>query len=116
MKVFKLKEAESFQTSEGMMTPLFANEKVAVTHLEIPKGLNIKPHSHQGDGILILTKGSIKLTCEDPATLEAGDMAYVPGCTEVGLECGVDSAALLLSVPSKYRDVKEFRDVLRKMF
>lgn len=116
MNVFKLKEAESFQTSEGTMTPLFVNEKVAVTHLKIPAGLKVRPHSHPGDGMLVLTEGSIKLTCEDPATLEAGDMAYVPGGTEVGLDCEEDSAALLLSVPSKYKDVDEFREVLRKMF
>jgi quercetin dioxygenase-like cupin family protein len=60
----KFEEAEPFETSEGVMRPIFASEKIAITHLEIPAGLEVKPHSHPGDGVLILIDGSIKLISE----------------------------------------------------
>lgn len=113
MIICKFEEAESFETSEGIMRPIFASEKIAITHLEIPAGLRVKPHSHPGDGILILTEGSVKLVSKEVASIKPGDMTYVPANTEIGLESEEDSKAVILSVPSRYNNVEEFRDVLR---
>jgi quercetin dioxygenase-like cupin family protein len=116
MKICKFEEAESFQTPEGMMTPIFANDNVAVTHLKVPAGLQVRPHSHPGDGILILTKGSVKLIGKETSDLTAGDLAYIPGGFEVGLESSLESEAIIMSVPSSYSDVEEFRERLRSIF
>ncbi len=113
MIICKFEEAEPFGTSEGVMRPIFASEKIAITHLEMPGGLKVKPHSHPGDGILILTKGSVKLVSEEIAAMKPGDVTYVPANTEVGLESEEDSEAVILSVPSRYKTVEEFRDALR---
>lgn len=98
------------------MTPVFAYDKAAVTNLEIPAGLQVKPHSHPGDGILILKKGSVKLFGESAVVIKAGDLAFIPGGTEVGLESNEDSEAVILSVPSRYNSVEEFRERLRSLF
>jgi quercetin dioxygenase-like cupin family protein len=45
--------------------------------------------------------------------MKPGDVTYVPANTAVGLESEEDSRAVILSVPSRYKTVKEFRDVLR---
>lgn len=115
MIVCKFEDAEPFETSEGIMKPIFASETIAITHLDIPAGLKVGPHSHPGDGILILTKGSIKLISEENAAMKPGDVTYVPANTEVGLESEDDSEAVILYVPSKYKTVEEFRDVLQTL-
>jgi quercetin dioxygenase-like cupin family protein len=116
MKICRFEEAESFQTPEGLMTPLFAYDNVAITHLKVPAGLQVKPHSHPGDGILILTAGSVKLLGREITDLKAGDLAFIPGETELGLESHEDSEAIILSVPSRYSNVEEFRERLRSIF
>jgi quercetin dioxygenase-like cupin family protein len=113
MKISRFEEAEGFETPEGIMRPLFASGKIAVTQLNIPAGLKVEPHSHPGDGIFILTEGSIELISEKTVTLRSGDLAYIPGNTEVGLESHEDSDAIILSVPSRYETIDEFREVLK---
>lgn len=116
MKICRFEEAESFQTPEGLMTPLFAYENVAITHLKVPAGLQVKPHSHPGDGMIFLTGGSLKLLGQETTDIKAGDLAFIPGETEVGLESLEDSEAIILSVPSRYSNVEEFRERLRSIF
>lgn len=116
MKVCRFDELESFQTPEGVMTPIFAYDKAAVTNLKIPAGLRVRPHSHEGDGILILTRGAITLVGESAVVLRGGDLAFIPGGTEVGLESNEESEAIILSVPSRYSSVDEFRERLRSLF
>ncbi|NPU88290.1 hypothetical protein [Methanothrix sp.] len=116
MKVCRSDELESFQTPEGVMTPIFAYDKAAVTNLKIPAGLQVKPHSHEVDGILILTKGAITLVGESTVALRGGDLAFIPGGTEVGLESNEDSEAIILSVPSRYNSVDGFQERLRSLF
>jgi len=73
MIVCKFEEAESFETSEGIMRPIFASENIAITHLEIPAGLEVKPHSHPGGGVLILIEGSVKLIAKYIVPMKPGD-------------------------------------------
>ena len=115
MIVCKFEEAEPFETSEGVMRPIFASEKISRALLEIPAGLEVKPHSHAGDGVLILIEGSVKLISEEVAAMKPGDVTYVPANTVVGLESEEDSRAVILSVPSRYNTVEEFRDILRAL-
>lgn len=107
---------DSFQTPEGVMTPIFAYERAAVANLKIPAGIQVRPHSHESDGILILTRGSIRLLGESTVVIRAGELAFIPGGTEVGLESTEDSDAVIVSVPSRYSTVEEFQESLRRLF
>lgn len=79
MDIYKLKDAESYQTSEGIMVPLFAYENVSVVHINLPAGLQVKPHSHPAATIMIITKGSVKAIGNDAVDLGIGDLAFFSG-------------------------------------
>jgi quercetin dioxygenase-like cupin family protein len=116
MDIYKLNETESFQTSEGTMAPLFADENVSIRHLNLPAGLQMKSHSHSATMIMIMTKGSIKVLGKEAADISAGDLAYFPGGTEMGLDCYEESEAILLTIPSRYKNTEEFRETLKSYY
>jgi len=116
MIVNKIEEAEAFETPEGVMKPLFVSEKMVVAHVDLPAGLKVTPHSHPGDGVLILTKGSLKLISEQTVILSPGDLAHIPANTEVGMECEEASSVIGISGPTGYSNLDEFRDFLRGIF
>ena len=112
MKVVRFDEMEEFDTPEGKMRPLIVSKKIAVTYLKIPSGLKVKPHAHPKDGIIILTKGKIKL---NDARLEAHDLAYIPANFEVGMVCEKEAEAILISVNPEYKNLDELKSVLKKL-
>jgi quercetin dioxygenase-like cupin family protein len=116
MDVYKLKNAESYQTSEGIMVPLFAYDNVSVVHINLPAGLQVKPHSHPAATIMIITKGSVKAIGNDAVDLGIGDLAFFPGGTEMGLESYEESEALILTIPSRYKRVEDFRSAIKSNF
>ncbi len=116
MKIYRFDESESFQTPEGLMTPLFANNHLTVTHLKVPAGIHVRPHSHPWDGILIIINGFVRLIGTTTFDMKAGDLAYIPAGFEVGLDCQEYFEAILLSTPSPYKTLEEFRNRLEGMF
>ncbi len=94
------------------MKPLFVSEELKVIYLKIPAGLKVRPHSHPNPGNIILLKGSVKFTAENPVILQEGDMAHVPADYTVGLESEVEAEALLISSPSGYKTIEELYERL----
>jgi len=111
MEVVRFNEMEEFDTPEGIMKPLLVSEKIAVIHLKIPPGLKVEPHSHPRDGIIVLTKGGVKL---NDVELEAYDLAYIPTNFEVGMECKEEAEAILISISPDYKSLDELKSVLRR--
>lgn len=116
MEIYRAEESESFSTPEGIITPIFASQKISIMNIKIPAGLKVKPHSHSEDGILIVTNGSIRLTGDSTIDLKTGDLVSVSGNTSAGLECDEEATALAISVPSNYKNVEELCNVLRSFF
>jgi len=116
LEIHRFDETESFNTPEGLIIPLFASKKISVMHIKIPAGLKVQPHSHKEDTILILIKGSIRLTGDEPINLMAGDLAYKSGDSLAGIECEEDSVAVVLTIPSSYENVEELCSALRSIF
>jgi quercetin dioxygenase-like cupin family protein len=116
MDIYKLNETESFQTSEGTMTPQFADENVSILHLSLPAGLQMKPHSHPSTMIMIMTKGFIKVLGKEATDIRTGDLAYFPGGTEMGLDCYEESEAILLTIPSRYKNTEDFRETFKSYY
>ncbi len=111
MEIVRFNEMEEFDTPEGVMKPLFVSEKIALIHLKIPAGLKVKPHSHPRDGMIVLTKGRVKL---NDAELGAYDFAYIPANFEVGLECKEEAEAILISIEPDYKSLEELKSILRR--
>jgi len=116
MKVTSFKNSRSYETSEGRMTPLLVKENLSVIHLDLPKGLQVQPHSHPHPGILFLITGSITMQGDEEITLHEGDIAEIPADYTVGLYANELSRAVLLSAPSRYRDMNELYDCFDKIF
>jgi len=111
MEVVRFNEMEEFNTPEGIMKPLFASKKIAIIHLKIPPGLKVEPHSHPKDGMIVLTKGRVKL---NDAELEAYDLAYIPANFEVGMECEEEAEAILISISPDYKSLDKLKSILRR--
>lgn len=116
MKVTTLSESPSYITPEGKMTPLMANENLSVIHLELPMGLRVPPHSHPFPGIILLTSGSVTLTGEEEKLLHEGDIVEIPADYPAGLYANEASKAILLSAPSRYKDLKEMYERFNHIF
>jgi quercetin dioxygenase-like cupin family protein len=112
MIISRFDELKEFQTSEGVMKPLFVSEELKVIHLKIPAGLKVRPHSHPSPGNLLLLKGAIKLNAVDPVLLQEGDVAHIPADYTVGLESETEAEALLISSPSGYKTIEELYERL----
>ncbi|WP_456329318.1 cupin domain-containing protein [Archaeoglobus sp.] len=116
MEVVRFNEMEEFNTPEGVMKPLFVSEKIAVIHLKIPAGLKVEPHSHPRDGIMILTKGRVRLASErEKAEINTGDLAFIPANFVTGLECEDDAEAILISLGAHYKTLDELKSILRRL-
>ncbi len=111
MKIVRFEEMEKFNTPEGIMKPLFASEKIAVIHLKIPAGLKVEQHSHPRAGMMILTKGKVKL---NDVELKAYDLAYIPANFEAGLKCEEEAEAILISIEPGYKSIEELKSILKK--
>jgi quercetin dioxygenase-like cupin family protein len=116
LEIYRFENAESFPTPEGIITPIYASKKVAVMHIKLPAGLKVEPHSHDEDGILMVTKGSFRLTGDETIDLKSGDLVYVPEKVSAGIECDEDSEAVMLSVPSSYENVEALCSIMRSFF
>ena len=102
--------------SEGAMIPLFAYDNVSIVHLNLPAGLQVKPHSHPVATIMIMTKGFVKVIGKEAADIKTGDLAYFPGGTEMGLESYEESEAIILTIPSRYKRTEEFRETFKNYY
>ncbi len=111
MEVVRFNKMEEFDTPEGIMKPLFVSEKIAIIHLKIPPGLKAEPHSHPKDGMIVLTKGRVKL---NDVELKAYDLAYIPASFEVGMECEEEAEAILISINPDYKSLDELKSILRR--
>lgn len=98
------------------MAPLFADENVSILHLNLPAGLQMKPHSHPATMIMIMTKGSVTVIGKEAVDISTGDLAYFPGGTDMGLDCYEDSEAILLTIPSRYKRTEEFRETFKSHY
>lgn len=116
MEIYRLEDAESFPTSEGIITPIYASKKISVMHIKMPAGLKVEPHSHDEVGILMVTNGSIRLTGDETIDLMSGDLVYIPENVSAGMECDEASEAVILSVPSNYENVEALCNVMRSYF
>lgn len=116
LEIHRLEGSESFSTPEGIITPIFASQKISVMNIKLPAGLKVNPHSHNEDGILVVTTGAVRLTGDSTIDLKTGDLVYISGNTSAGLECDEAATALAISIPSNYKNVEELCNVLRSFF
>ena len=118
LAVYRAKEAESFDTPEGTMTPLFVNEQVSIIRFSIPAGLTVPPHSHKSNSVAILLKGRLELTVGDEKKIvEENDVFFIPSDLVVGVSNPLQTTAELLAVayPSPYKSVGELKERLKSL-
>jgi quercetin dioxygenase-like cupin family protein len=118
LTVYRAKEAESFDTPEGTMTPLFVNEQLSIFRVSIPAGLAVPPHSHKSNSVAILLKGRLELTVGDERKIvEENDVFFIPSNLVVGVSNSFQTTAeiLAISYPSSYKSVEELKERLKSL-
>jgi len=114
--VHRLKEAESFNTPEGVMTPLFVNEHLSVIKLSLPPKLTVPAHSHKSNIVAVVVKGQLEVSHgNERAVLEEGDVFFVPANVAVGISNPSQSTVEVLAVsyPSSCKSIEELKELLR---
>ena len=118
METKRLEEAEALETPEGVMRPLVFGEKLFVSHLEVPAGLEVPGHAHPGEGVLYGLSGELVATHGGGETkIAAGTALHVSPGEEVGVRNPSDSpaAGLLISSPPTVRSLEELKAMLGGM-
>ncbi|MBC7114948.1 MAG: hypothetical protein PWR13_1253 [Archaeoglobi archaeon] len=116
MEIVRFDEMEKFNTPEGVMTPLFVSEKIAVIHFKFPAGLKVEPHSHPRDSVMVITKGKVRLRSEKgDVELGSRDLAYIPADFVTGLECEEEAEAIAITVGARYKTMDELKEILRRI-
>lgn len=115
-KLFKIYDAESLTTSEGIVRPFLFTENVSLIHLEVPKGLEIPAHSHPKEGILYCLAGELQVYSEDQLfKLGKATALLVPPDVAVGIRNRTDRPAecLLISSPPASRSAEDLKERLK---
>ncbi|MEM2030639.1 MAG: hypothetical protein QXW66_07365 [Archaeoglobaceae archaeon] len=109
--IVRFESVKELKTIEGFLRPMFVSEKILLMYCRVWKGLRVEPHSHESEGILIVTKGRIRVL---PEGIEIAplDLCHVPPKKEVGLVAEDDSELILISMGSKYKTLEEVFSVL----
>jgi quercetin dioxygenase-like cupin family protein len=114
--LYRIKDAESIDTPEGVVTPLFINEQLMIVKLSLPPNLTIPPHSHNCNIVAMVTKGRLEVMHgNERVVLEEGDMFFALPNVVLGFSNPSQGTTEILSVsyPPSYKSVEEFKEVLR---
>ncbi len=107
MQIVRFNEVREYETSEGILKPLFVSEELKMIHLKIPAGLKEIPHPHRIPENVLVTKGSVRLNADTSVLLQEGDMVHIPAHCTAGLESEGEAEVLLVSFISKPTEGKE---------
>nr|WP_319540704.1 hypothetical protein [uncultured Methanospirillum sp.] len=116
MMVIKLADVCGYDTPEGKMTPLFVRKNLSVFRLELPKNIQIEPHSHPNENILMLISGLITFTDTTENHLKPGDIAIIPADYTAQITVHEDSVVTVLSAPSHFGSINDVHELFGKMF
>ena len=117
IKVYKVEDQEEILTGEGTMRPFLFTENLSLIHLEIPPGMDVKPHSHPKDGHLFCLEGELEVVCGDEKftvtrktamVVPANVICGISNKTEVPVEC------LLISAPPTFKSAEEIKEVIKQ--
>ncbi|TDA30317.1 MAG: hypothetical protein DSO04_06130 [Hadesarchaea archaeon] len=114
--VYRFKDADSFNTPEGVMTPLFVDEHVSITRLSLPPKLAVPAHSHKSNIVAVVLKGQLEVSLGNEKTaLKAGDTFFATANTALGISNPSQKTAevLAISYPSSYKSIEELKELLR---
>jgi quercetin dioxygenase-like cupin family protein len=114
--VYRFKGTESFDTPEGVMTPLFVNEQISIIRLSLPSKLAVPAHSHRNNIVAVVLRGRLEVFQGNERTaLEEGDVFFTPADVALGISNPSQSDAEILAVsyPSSYKSVEALKERLR---
>lgn len=106
---------KSFSTSEGVMTPLVMGEDFSVIKISMPKGLAVKRHSHNKEGIILVTKGKIVFDDGEQHTVICNDVLEYGAEEEIGFKALEDSEAVFITRKPQWTSLNAFYDLFKKM-
>jgi quercetin dioxygenase-like cupin family protein len=114
--VYRVKDAESFDTPEGVMTPLFVGEQVSIIKLSLPPKLTVPAHSHKSNIVAVVMKGRLEvLHGNERVVLEEGDAFFAPSNVALGISNPSQGITEILAVshPPSYKSVEELKELLK---
>ena len=114
--VFRGKDFESIRTPEGEITPIFVNEHISISKLNLPPKLSVPPHSHGFNVVAVVAKGRLEILHESRKTvLEEGDVFFAPAGTKIGISNPSQEVAeiLCISYPPTCKSVEELKKILK---
>ncbi len=109
--VFKLEDAEGFDTLEGFMKPLSVTEHVSVIYTTIPSNMKVRPHAHKSNGVILVLKGNVEFVSNGTRfNLTKDSVAIIPANTEVGVNnSNVPTEMLMVSAPPSCKSIEELK-------
>ncbi len=115
MKRFSSAQQKSFNTPEGVMTPLSANEDFSIIRINMPKGLWVERHSHQKAVIVLVTKGQILFDDGESHLANSNDVLEYGAEEEIGFKALEDSEAIFITKEPTWPSLESIYDLFQSL-
>lgn len=91
-----IREAEGFQSSEGVVKPLVFGQNISSVCLEIPPNFEVPTHSHSQETVIFCIEGNFTRTAAGiTRSIGPGDVYLVPGGCAGGIKTGEKAVKII---------------------